>query len=144
MCGDPRAPSVLIVSRTPETYASGAVSLPVWSFADRTWTRGRLRCLRAIPLEVPLLSTVVAIPSLFTWAPLGIFLRLFKNVFHSQGEGFRLFLCLFVSFLSFPHIPYHNRLSEPVVTEYLKTDLVHTPVLIAYGGYLEPTEKSIL
>ena len=33
-----------------------------------------------------------------------------------------------------------NRVSEPVVTEYLKTDLVHTPVLIAYGGYLEPTE----
>ena len=42
--------------------------------------------------------------------------------------------------LSFPHIPYHNRLSEPVVTEYLKTDLVHTPVLIAYSTNLEPTE----
>ena len=48
------------------------------------------------------------------------------------------------AFLFFPHIPYHNRLSEPVVTEYLKTDLVHTAVFIAYGGYLEPTEKSIL
>ena len=46
----------------------------------------------------------------------------------------------FFAFLSFPHIPYHNRLSEPVVIEYLKTDLVHTPVLIAYSGYLEPTE----
>ena len=46
----------------------------------------------------------------------------------------------FFVFLSFPHIPYHNRLSEPVVTEYLKTDLVHTPVLIAYGRYLDPTE----
>ena len=46
----------------------------------------------------------------------------------------------FFAFLSFLHIPYHNRLSEPVVTEYLKTDLVHTPILIAYGGYLEPTE----
>ena len=46
----------------------------------------------------------------------------------------------FFAFLSFPHIPYHNRLSEPAVTEYLKTDLVHTPVLIAYGGYLELTE----
>ena len=44
---------------------------------------------------------------------------------------------------SFPHIPYHNRLSEPVVTEYLKTDLVHKPVLIAYGGYLELTEWEI-
>ena len=119
----------------------GAVSLLVWSFADWTWSWGRLRCLRAIPLEVPLLSTVIASPSLFTWAPLGIFLRLFKNGFHSHGEGFRLFLCLFFfAFLSFPHIPYHNRLSEPVVTEYLKTDLVHTPILIAYSGYLEPTE----
>ena len=52
-----------------------------------------------------------------------------------------LFLLLsFSAFLSFPHIPYHNRLSEPVVTEYLKTDLVHTPVFVAYGGYLELTE----
>ena len=142
MCGDPRAPSVLIVLRVRPRRPTplGALSLPVWSVADRTWSRGWLRCLRAIPLEVPLLSTAVASPSLFTWAPLGIFLRLFKNVFHSHGEGFCLFLCLFFAFLSFPHIPYHNRLSEPVVTEYLKTDLVHTPVLIAYGGYLEPTE----
>ena len=122
-------------SLTPETYASGG-SL---SSSVVLGGGGQLRCLRAIPLEVPLLSTVIASPSLFTWAPLGIFLRLFKNVFHSHGEGFRLFLSFF-AFLSFPHIPYHNRLSEPVVTEYLKTDLVHTPVLIAYGGYLEPTE----
>ena len=50
------------------------------------------------------------------------------------------FSFVFLAFLSFPHIPYHNRLSEPVVTEYLKTDLVHTPVLIVYGGYLELTE----
>ena len=48
--------------------------------------------------------------------------------------------CLFFAFLSFTHIPYHNTLSEPVVTDYLKTDLVHMPVLIAYGRYLEPTE----
>ena len=51
------------------------------------------------------------------------------------------FSFVFFCVLSFLHIPYHNRLSEPVVTEYLKTDLVHTPVLIAYGGYLEPTER---
>ena len=52
-----------------------------------------------------------------------------------------LFLPLsFSAFLSFPHIPYHNRLSEPVVTDYLKTDLVHTPILKAYDGYLEPIE----
>ena len=51
---------------------------------------------------------------------------------------FFVFFCL-----SFPHIPYHNRLSEPVVTEYLKTDLIHTPVLIAYSTNLEPTEWEI-
>ena len=96
----------------------------MWSFADQTGSRGRLRFLRAIPLEVPLLSTVIASPSLFTWVPLGIFLRLLKNVFHSHGEGFCLFLCLFFAFLSSLHISYYNRLSEPVVTEYLKTDLV--------------------
>ena len=141
MCGDPRAPSVLIVLRVRPRRPTplGAVSLSVWSFADRTCSRGWLRCLRAIPLEVPLLSTVIASPSLFTWAPLGIFLRLFKNVFHSHGEAAFVFF-FFFAFLSFPHIPYHNRLSEPVVTEYLKANLVHTPFLIAYGGYLEPTE----
>ena len=125
-----------------------AVSLPVWSFAYQTWSWGRLRCLRAIPLEMPLLSTVIASPSLFTWVPLGIFLRLFKNGFHSHCNGFRPFLCLylfiyFFAFLSCPHISYHNRQSEPVVTEYLKTDLVHTPVLIACSSYLEPTEREI-
>ena len=88
----------------------------------------------AIPLEIPLLSTVIASPSLFTRVPLGIL------SFNSHCKGFHHFLCLFFTFLSFPHIPYHNRLSEPVVTEYLKTDLVHTPVFVAYGGYLEPTE----
>ena len=93
---------------------------------------------------MPLLSTVIASPSLFTWVPLRIFLRLIQDGSYSHYEGFHLFLCLFLAFLSFPHIPYHNRLSEPVVTEYLKTDLVYTPVLIAYSGYLEPSEKSIL
>ena len=135
-------------SPTLETYASGGSlsSSVVLCRPDMELGGGGgegvwLRCLRAIPLEVPLLSTIIASPSLFTWAPLGIFLRLFKNIFHSHGEGFRLFLCLFFAFLFFFfHISYHNRLSEPVVTEYLKTDLVHTPVLIAYRGYLEPTE----
>ena len=96
----------------------------------------------AVPLEVPFLSTVIASPPLLTWGPLGIFLRLLKNGFHSLWEGFHLFLCLFLPLFVclFLHIPYYNRLSEPVVTEYLKTDLVHTPVLIVYGGYLEPTE----
>lgn len=126
-------------SSTRETYTSGGILSSSVVLCRPDMEPGRLRCLRAIPLEVPLLSTAVASPSLFTWAPLGIFLRLFKNVFHSHGEGFCLFLCLF-AFLSFPHISYHNRLSEPVVTECLKTDLVHTPALIAYGRYLEPTE----
>ena len=142
MCRDPGAPSVLIVLRVRPRRPTPlrAVSLPVWSFADRTWSRGWLSCLRAIPLEVPLLSTVIASPSLFTWVPLGIFLQLFKNVFHSHCEGFLPFPLSFFAFLSFPHIPHRNRPSEPVVTEYLKTDLVHTPVFVAYGGYLELTE----
>ena len=83
----------------------GAVSLPVWSFVDRTWSREWLRCLRAIPLEVPLFFTVIASPSLFTWVPLGIFLRLFKNVFYSHCKGFRLFLCLFLPFFLFLILP---------------------------------------
>ena len=45
----------------------------------------------------------------------------------------------FLSFFFF-HIFYRNKPSEPVVTEYLKTDLVYTPVFVAYGVYLEPTE----
>ena len=124
--GTPWAPSVLIVLRVRPRRPTplGAVSLPVWSFADQTWSWGWLKCLRAILLEMSLLSTVIASPSLFTWVPLGIFLRLLKNVFHSHGEGFCLFLCLFFAFLSSLHISYYNRLSEPVVTEYLKTDLV--------------------
>ena len=103
------------------------------------WSWGQLGCLRAIPLEVPLPFTVIANPSLFTWVPLGIFLRLFKNCSYNNYEGFRLFLFL-SAFLSIPHVPYHNKLFEPVVTDYLKTDLVHTPILTAYSGYLELTE----
>ena len=52
-------------------------------------------------------------------------------------------LLSFSAFLSFPHIPYHNRLSESVVTDYLKTNLVHMLILITYGEYLEPTEWGI-
>ena len=144
MCGDPRAPSVLFVLRVRplRPMPLGAVSLPVWSFADWTGNWGRLRCLRAIPLEVPLLSTVITSPFFFTWVPLGNFLRLFKNSSDSMASGHtRASACSFVFFcLSFPQIPYRNRLFEPVATDYPKTDLVHTPVLIAYGGYLEPTE----
>ena len=35
-------------------------------FADWTWSQGWLRCLRAIPLEMPLLSTVITSSSLLT------------------------------------------------------------------------------
>ena len=75
MCGEPRAPSVLIVLRVQPLKPTllRAVCPPVWSLADRTWSRGRLRCLRAILLEVPLPSTVIASPSFFSWVPLGIF-----------------------------------------------------------------------
>ena len=93
-------------SQTPETYASG------YSLSSRVvlcrpdMELGALRHLRAIPLEMPLLSTAIASPSLFIWVPLGIFLRLFKNGFHSHYEGFHLFLCLFFFFifLIFPTI----------------------------------------
>ena len=135
------APSALVVLRVQPLKPTplGAVSHPVWSLADRTWSRGRLRCQRAIPLDMPLLSTVIASPSLFTWVPLGIFLRLFKNGFHSHCEGFRLFLCLSLPFFLF--LIFCTIIDcEPVVTDYLKSDLVHTPVLITYGEYLEPTE----
>ena len=120
-------------SPTPKTYSSGG-SLSSSVVLCRP-DMGQLRCLRAIPLEVPLLSTVIANPSLFTWAPLGVFLGCLRTFFIAIAKASTF---SFVFFL--PFFPYHNRLSEPVVTEYLKTDLVHTPVLIAYGGYLEPTE----
>ena len=49
-----------------------------------------------------------------------------------------VFLCL-----CFPHIPCHNRLSEAVATDYLKTDLVHTTVFVTYSRYLELTKREI-
>ena len=61
------------------------VSSPVWSFAHQTWSCGWLRCLRAILLEMPLLSTVITSSSLFTLVPLGIFsLRLFQSKSYSH------------------------------------------------------------
>ena len=60
-------------SPTPEAYASGgSLSSSVVLYrpdGELEW----LRCLRAIPLEMPLLSSVMTSPSLFTWVPLGIF-----------------------------------------------------------------------
>ena len=71
---------------------------------------GWLRCLRPIPLEMPLLSTVITNPSLFTWVSLGIFLRLFQWRSNSHCWGFSLspgsFLLLFL-FLIFATIIYY-------------------------------------
>ena len=87
-----------------------AVSSPLWSFADWIWSWGWLRCLRAMPLEMPLLSTVITSPSLFTWVPLGIFLRLFQSWFNSLCWGFSLLpgssFCL-IFLLIFSTIIYH-------------------------------------
>ena len=67
-------------SPTPETYASeGSLSSSV-VLCRLNMDPGRLSCLSEIPLEVSLLFTVIASPSLFTWGPLDIFLRLFKAV----------------------------------------------------------------
>jgi len=66
----------------------GADSPPVWSLADQTWSQGWLGCLRAILLEVSLLSIVIASPSFFTWIPPRILLRLFKNSSDSHYKGF--------------------------------------------------------
>ena len=62
-------------------------------------------------------------------------LQLVQTAVKRASTSSFVFLCL-----CFPHIPCHNRLSEAVATDYLKTDLVYTPDLIAYSGCLEPTE----
>ena len=85
-------------------------SPPVWSLAHQTWRQVWLRFLKAISPEASLLSTMIACPSLFTWVSLGIFLRLFKNSSDSHYKGF-CYPFVFSAFLSFPHIPYHDRLS---------------------------------
>ena len=130
---------VCLESPTPETFASGG-SLSSSVVLCR-WDRGRLRCLKAVLLEMPLLSTVIASPSLFTWVPLGIFLRLFQSRSNSHCWGFSLSTGSFFFFLVYfhPHILYCNIPSESVATDYLKTDLVQTPVFITYSRYLEPT-----
>ena len=89
-------------SLAPETYASGG---NLSSSVVPCRTDMELRCLRAIPFEVPLLSTVIASPSLFTWLPLGISLRLFNNSSDSYHKGFCLLLCLFLPFFSSYSLP---------------------------------------
>ena len=117
MCGDPPgtfSPGYL-ESPTPETCASGAVSPPAWSLAGRPdMELGWLRGLRAVLLEVPLLSLVIASPSLFTWIPLGILLRLFESRSNSHAGALVFPWSFFCSY--FPHILYHNTPSEPAAT----------------------------
>ena len=131
MCGDSWAASVPIALRvqplgpTPQR----AVSSSVWSLADRTWSQGQLRHVRAITFEMPLLSTVIASPPLFAWVPLGTFLRLFKSRSNSQCWGFSLLPdSFFVSY--FPPPPCHGILSEPAATVFLKTNLVQISVFL--------------
>ena len=71
-------------SSTPETYASGGSLSSNVVLCRRDMELGWLRCLKAILLEMPLLSKVMTSPSFFIWAPHGIFLRLFKNGSHSH------------------------------------------------------------
>ena len=141
MCGDPWAPLVLIVLRVQPLgpMSLGAVSPPVWFFADRTWTWGQLRSLSTILLEAPLF-TAIANLSLSTWVPLGTFLRLFQNRSNSQFGGFSLLPGSFFASYFPPHILYCNILSEPAATIFLKANLVQMPVFVTYSRYLELTE----
>ena len=120
----------------------GAVS-PVWSFENRTCSQGWLRSLRAIPLEVPppFHSNNKSIP--FRQGPSGHFFQSVSEWFWPPLLRLQSVPWSFSAFLSSAHIPFHNKLSESVATNYLKTDLIHTLVLVAYGRYLEPTEWEI-
>ena len=125
-----------------------AVSCLVWSFAYWTWSRGWLRCLRAILPEMPFLPMIITSPSLFTWVLLGLFLRLFQSRSSRHCWGFSLlpgsyFIYLFFASYFPPHILYHTIPSEPAVTVFLNTNLFQKPVFITYGRYLEPTEWQI-
>ena len=66
--------------------------------------------------RVPLLSTVIASPSIFTWVPLGIFLRLFQSKSNSHAGASVFPLSFFASYLP-PNILYCNIWSEPVATD---------------------------
>ena len=134
MCEDRWAPSVLIALGVQPLGPTlqRAFSPPVWSFADRKLSQGWLRCLRAILLDMPLLSTVITSSSLFPESLWAFFLRLFRADL--------TFACFFFVVVSPPHVLYHSIPSEPAATVFLKTDFVQTPVFISYNKYLELTE----
>ena len=55
---------------TPGAYALESCLFSTVVLYKQTWSQGQLGCLRAIPLEMPLLSTIITSSSL---SPLGIF-----------------------------------------------------------------------
>ena len=111
---------------------------PVWMSADWAWRQWRLRCLRATLTGIlDFFSNSNAVPH--TWFPVGTSLRLFQSGSQSHCWDFSL-PCSFSA--SSPLPPCHNKVSEPVATGYPRR-LVHSPLLVAYWGYLDPTEWEI-
>lgn len=86
MCGIPgHFRSDCLGNLTPGAYTSEGNLFSAKGPLQTGQGLGQLSCLRAIPLEMPLLSTVIVSPSLFTWVPLGFFLRLFQSRSNSLG-----------------------------------------------------------
>ena len=78
-----------LVNLTPGAYTSEGShfsSIFFWSLQTGPGVWGQLRCLAVVLLEMPLLSTVITSPSLFTWISLGIFLRLFQRGSNSHAR----------------------------------------------------------
>ena len=143
----PKASSVLIVLGVwPQgPMPIGAVSSPVWSFADqkrsqRGWTSMLKDNLAwdAPPFHNNSKSIPFHLGSSGHFFSLGSFRADLTAI--ARPSACSLF---FAVFTFPPRILYHNKLSEPVATVYLKTYLVDMPVFVAYGGYLEPTEWEI-
>ena len=81
-------------SPTPGACASGASVV----LADWIWSRGQLKNLRAIPLEMTLLATVITSPSLFTWVPLSIFPQAISKQIQQPLSGLQSIGCRFSLF----------------------------------------------
>ena len=101
-----------------------AVSPQVSSFTDQTWSR--------VGLDAPPFhSNNKSIP--FHLGPSGHFSSGCLRVDLTAMLGLQSFAWFFFAFYFPPHILYHNILSEPATTVFLKTDLVQTHVLVAYS-----------